>query len=79
MKIVCHPLDVVTASQVARRLDLSPSRVIRAIKAGQIVPDGRAGRAYLFRSKRMEALARILETNAALAHAGVPDITLPQP
>jgi len=75
MKSMVHPLDVVTASQVARRLDLSPSRVIRAIKSGQIVPDGRAGRTYIFRSARVRALARALEMNLALS-AGVPEITI---
>jgi hypothetical protein len=60
MKIARHPLEVVTASQVARRLDLSPSRVIRAIKSGLVIPDGRAGRTYIFRTMRVPALARIL-------------------
>lgn len=53
-------LDVLTASQVARRLDVSPSRVIRAINSGALVPDGRAGMAFIFRAHRMRSLGRIL-------------------
>jgi hypothetical protein len=56
-----HPLlDVVTGSQLARRLDISQSRVSRAIASGAIVPDGRAGLVYIFRAARVESLARTL-------------------
>lgn len=53
-------LDVVTASQVARRLDVSQSKVLRAIHSGEIVVDGRAGLVYFFLSGRVPSLARTL-------------------
>ncbi len=41
-------LDVLTAAQLARELDLSASRVIRAIEKGVVFPDGKAGHTFIF-------------------------------
>lgn len=67
MKSTHQTLDILTASQVARRLDLSPSRVIRAIHNGDIVPDGRAGLVFVFRTARVRALARALGSPELIA------------
>jgi hypothetical protein len=60
MKSNRQTLEVVTASQVARRLDVSPSRILRAIHSGDLVPDGKAGRTFIFRAVRLHGLALTL-------------------
>jgi hypothetical protein len=67
-------LDVLTAAQLARELDLSASRVIRAINSGIIEADARAGHTFIFHRRRVGSLARKLgsEINLPAIGAGKP-------
>jgi len=55
MSILIHELLPLAA--MARRLDVSPARLVRLIKSGKIKPDAVAGRSLLFEPRRVEALA----------------------
>jgi hypothetical protein len=53
-------LEILSAAELARNLDLPNMTVFRAIEGELIEPDGRVGRTFVFRRSRVSSLARIL-------------------